>query len=151
MSKNPEGNKYEMCDLPPRVIAQPAASMREWHDARVEIVQASVGVLQDPCVDLEMHRQQVRVLDGDCERKDSNVEFKTRALAAAMPKPRKGRDAGAASWVQGHVGECSDARGSIVKLRGTRVDPKMHNHRGRYLDSNYERKVSNQPEGRTQW
>ena len=64
----------------------------------------------------------------DLANMNSNVEFETRALAAAMPEQRKGHDDGETSWFQGLVGKRSAARGSLS------IDLEMHHHQGRVLD-----------------
>ena len=64
----------------------------------------------------------------DLANMNSNVEFETQTLAAAMPEQRKGHDDGETSWFQGLVGKRSAARGSLS------IDLEMHHHQGRVLD-----------------
>ena len=56
---------------------------------------------------------------------NSNVEFETQTLAAAMPEQRKGHDDGETSWFQGLVGKRSAARGPIGKLKDPCIDLEM--------------------------
>ena len=73
----------------------------------------------------------------DLANMNSNVEFETQALAAAMPEQRKGHDDGETSWFQGLVGKRSAARGSLS------IDLEMHHHQGRVLDGDCKPKASN--------